>query len=124
MKNLIFIILMIIFTSSSQEKEKIVFLFENGKDSIIKNKYETIYKIRNKHSFKFIEKLHQKNTTRYNSIKDEITSYDDFIQKNKGKNFPDFFSNYSFFVFILEKDNTGCLFEVEKIWLVEENIID
>ena len=41
-----------------------------------------------------------------------------------GTDMPEFFNEYSFYIFILEKDGIGCLIEVEKVWLVEEKITD
>lgn len=124
MKNLMFIFLISFLNSFSQEKEKIIFLFEDGKDTIIENRNETIYKIRNNQTFKFIEKKHHKKEVKYNSVKEKITSYNDFLIKNKDKKYPELFNEYSLYIFIHEKDDFGCLVEVEKVWLVEKKIID
>lgn len=124
MKNLIFIFLITFLNSFSQEKEKIIFLFEDGRDTIIENGNETIYKIGNNQTYKFIEKKHHKKEVKYNSVKEKITSHNDFLRKNKNKKYPELFNEYSFHIFILIKDDIGCLVEVEKVWLVEKKIID
>src|SRR5690606_14472126 len=112
------------FNSFSQEKEKIIFLFGDENDVISETRNQTIYRIDNNHTFKFIKEKHEKFEVKYNTIKDKIVSYNDFLKKNRGKKHPEFFNEYSFYIFILDKDNTGCLIEVEKIWLVEDKIID
>ena len=119
-----FIFLLVFFNSYSQEKEKIIFLFEDGKDNIFKKRNETVYRINNNHTFRFTEKKHKKSKTEYKSVKGKIISYNDFLKKNKEKKYPEFFNEYSFYIFILEKDGIGCLIEVEKVWLVEEKITD
>lgn len=126
MKNLLSISLFVLFVSfsSSQNKNDIVFLFENGKDTFIKNKNEDIYSINKKNHFRYTESKHKKTIINYASIKEKITSYSTFIKLNKGKKYPEFFNEYKFFIYIKESESSGCLVEVEKIWLVEEKIID
>lgn len=125
MKKIIYILLLISVTTFSQEKEKIIFLFEEGKDTLINKKSEEIYKLAKLHSFTFDKTKHKKEKVNYDSIKPKIfATYDKFININKHKQYPDYFSKYSFYILIREENNTGCLVEVEKIWLVEDKIVD
>lgn len=69
MKNLIFVFFIVLLNSFIQEKQKIIFLFEEDKDTIIQNSYETIYKISNNKTFRFIEKKHHKKRLNTISLK-------------------------------------------------------
>lgn len=124
MKNLIFILLVSSMSLCAQKNEKIIFQFEKQKDWLGESNDETIFKIDNVHSFRFIKNKHEKIDVKYDSIRDNFTSYDSFLQKNKGKKYPEYFNEYSFYIFIKEKENYGCLIEVEKIWTVEDKIVD
>lgn len=124
MKNLLFIILFAFLNSFSQNEEKIIFLFENGKDVISSSKNEDIYKLDGKHTFKFIRGKHDKVEINYNLIEEKIITFNEFIRQNKDKKYPELFSNYSFYILIKEKDSIACLIQVDKIWLVEDKIID
>ena len=122
MRNLIYIFLLISVNLLSQEKEKIIFLFDESKDIMYIKKNLEIYAIDKKHTFKYDNEKNEKIEVNYNSIKSNIlTSYSEFIELNKRKKYPEYFNEYSFFIFFKEKD---CLVEVEKIWLVEDKIID
>ncbi len=60
---------------------------------------------------------------KYDSIKQNLlSSFEEFIKKSKGKKYLEYFSDFVFYIFL--NNNTGCLVEVEKIWLVEDKIID
>ncbi|WP_298489450.1 hypothetical protein [uncultured Maribacter sp.] len=125
MRKLIYIFMLISTNLFSQEKEKIIFLFNESKDALIIKKNSEIYSIDKKHTFKYDNKKNQKIDVKYNSIKSNIlTSYSEFIELNKKKKYPEYFTEYVFYVFIKEKDDKGCLIEVEKIWLVEDKMID
>ena len=102
-----------------------IFLFNKNKDTLIVNKDSEIYSIDKKHTFKYTKEKNEKTEVEYNLIKSKIIpSFSEFIKLNKRKKYPEYFNEYSFYVFIKEKDNTGCLVEVEKIWLVEDKIIN
>ena len=108
----------------SQQKEKIIFLFNESKDTLILKKDSEIYFIEKKHTFKFTKEKNEKRKIKYDLIKNNIlTSYSEFLELIKGKKFPEYFKEYSFYVFIKEQDNAGCLVEIEKVWLIED-IID
>jgi len=110
--------------SYSQKKEKIIFLFEDGKDLLKENKNEDVFKIDKKHSFMFSQEKQKKIDVSYNSIKESLITYDAFLVLNKGKKYPDYFNEYLFYIYQPKNDSLGCLIEVEKIWLVEDKIID
>ena len=122
-KNLLLFLLLSI-NIFSQKKEKIIFLYEGQKDTVITNKKEDIYKLDNKHTFKFVKEKHEKTEVDFLLIKEDIISFDDFIKINKGEKYPEFFNRYSFYIFFKKKKNIGFLIEVEKIWMVEDKIID
>jgi hypothetical protein len=124
MKNLLFIILLSFLNSSSQNDGKIIFLFEKEKDTIVSNQNEEIYKIDGKHTFKFIRGKHEKVEVNYNAVKENTVTYNEFIRQNKGKKYPELFNNYSFYILIKQTDSTACLIQVDKVWLVEDKIID
>lgn len=125
MRKLIYIFLLISINLFSQEKEKIIFLFNESKDTMIIKENSEIYSIDKKHTFKYDNEKNKEIDVKYNSIKSSIlTSYSEFIELNKKKKYPEYFTEYVFYVFIKEKDDKGCLIEVEKIWMVEDKIID
>lgn len=124
MKNLIFLILLVSLNSYSQEKEKIIFLFENGRDTVINSQSDNIYMIEGKHTFKFINSKHEKVEVNFNSVKEHLVTYKEFLKKNKSKKYPELFSNYVFYILIKEKNSSACLIQVEKVWLVEDKIVD
>ncbi len=125
MKNQLFL-LIVLFSSIllSQEKEKIIFIFDEINDTIINNNDNEFYKLAKYHSFKYDKIKHKKNMVKFDIIIPNVSKYNEFISSNKHKKFPDFFSDYSIFIFVREDKNTGCLIEVEKIWLVEDKIIN
>ena len=124
MKNLIYVFILISINLFSQEK-KIIFLFDENKDIMLDRKGSEIYAINKKYTFKYDSEKNEKIQVKYDSIKSNILiTYSQFIKLNKRKKYPDYFNEYSFYIFIDEKDENGCLIEVEKIWLVEDNIID
>ena len=124
MKKIIYFLILTSFSFYAQKKEKIVFLFDQNKDSIIlKNNYR-IYKIGNNETFKYSVKKHKKINVTYDSIKKHIISTHDFLKKNKFKKDPIYYNEYKFYIFIKNNYKNGCLVEVEKIWLVESKIAD
>ncbi|PTX62693.1 hypothetical protein C8N46_10289 [Kordia periserrulae] len=123
----IYLILIFAFSilfSNAQQKKEIVFLFEDGKDALIENTNEYIYAINREHHFRYRKKDDKKTIVNYASIKNNIFTYETFLKLNKGKKFPDFFSEYTFLIYQKKNESSGFLIEVEKIWLVEEKIID
>ena len=125
MKNSIYIFLFILMNLYPQQKEKIIFLFNESKDTLIVNKDSEIYSIEKKHTFKFTQEKNKKREMKYDLIKNNIlTSYSEFLELNKGKKYPEYFNDYSFYVFVKKKDNIGCFIEIEKVWLVEDKIVD
>lgn len=126
MKKIILTSLLLLFTVIvySQNQKRIIFNYQSGIDSTIEKKGEYIYKLANEHSFRYVAEKNKKKEVNYSSIKGDITSYDAFIKSNKGKSYPEFFSEYSFYIYIKDTELKGCLIEVEKIWLVEDKISD
>ncbi|WAC03808.1 hypothetical protein N7U66_10535 [Lacinutrix neustonica] len=125
MKKIIYTFLLISLNMFSQEKEKIVFLFNKASDTLIVKHDSEIYSIDKKHTFKFDGKKNEKIETKYDLIKSKkFESFSEFIRLNTGKKYPDYFNIYSFYIFIKDKNDIGCLIEVEKIWLVEDKIVD
>ena len=124
MKRIIFFLLLTSFSFYAQKKDKIVFLFDQKKDSIIlKNNYR-IYKIGNNETFKYSVKKHKEVNVTYESIKEYIISTHDFLKKKKFKKEPNYYNQFNFYIFIKNNYKYGCLVEVEKIWLVESKIAD
>ncbi|OAD42118.1 hypothetical protein [Polaribacter atrinae] len=124
MKKIIFIFLLSTYSLFAQKKEKIIFIYDINKDTIVFNKKKKIYKIGNNQTYQFIEKKHKQTEANYSSIKKYVITIDDFVKKNKTKKFPEYYNEYSFYIFIKNNYKYGCLIEVEKIWLVEDKIID
>lgn len=124
MKNLIFIFLLATFSTFAQKKKQIIFIFEQKKDTIIFKKNERIYNLGNNQTYKFTRKKHKEIMVPYQSIKEHIFTFNDFLKLNKGKEFPKYYNDFSFYIFIRESQNNGCLIEVDKIWLVENKIIN
>ncbi len=119
MRNLIIFILIVLYTikSVSQEKQKVVFIFDKeNKEMEIKN----IYKI-NGLTFKYFDKKNTKEYLSFKSIKSFVLKTSEFKRKlkNNKDSFPEVYSNYDFYIFEPKKDSFGCLYQVEKIWLVE-----
>ena len=106
----------------AQEQKVIIFSYDAVEDTIIEKKKKTIYKLDKKHAFRYNEGKNRKIEVKYDSIKNDIKSYKSFIETNREKKFPDFFDEYSFYIYVRDSATEGCLFEVEKIWLVEEKI--
>jgi hypothetical protein len=124
MKKIIYFLILTSFSFFAQKKEKIVFLFDQNKDSIIlKNNYR-IYTIGNNETFKHSIKKHKEINVTYESIKKHVISPHDFLKKNKFKKNPNYYNEYIFYIFIRKNYKYGCLVEVEKIWLVESKIAD
>ena len=126
MKNCLTILFLLISLSlfSQKTKEVIIFKFDEVKDTIKYNKNTEIYLLDKQHSFKYDAGKHKKEEVSFNSVKGKMIRYDEFIHKTKGKKYPEYFNNYSFYIFLKEKGSLGCLIEVEKIWLVEDKIIN
>lgn len=125
MRYFIFIALFISQTCYSQDEKGIIFLFDKREDSILIKENLEIYKLDDKHSFAYDREKHKKTEVTYESIRCKmIESFSKFLEINKARKYPDFLSDYSFYIFIKEYNNSGCLIEVEKIWLVEDKIID
>jgi hypothetical protein len=124
MKKIIYFLILTSFSFYAQKKEKIVFLFDQNKDSIIlKNNYR-IYTIGNNQTFKYSVKKHKEINVTYEKIKKQVVSTHDFLKKNKFKKDPKYYNEYLFYIFIRNNYKSGCLVEVEKIWLVESKIAD
>jgi hypothetical protein len=78
MKKIIYFLILTSFSFFAQKKEKIVFLFDQNKDSIIlKNNYR-IYTIGNNETFKHSVKKHKEINVTYESIKKHVISTHDF----------------------------------------------
>lgn len=124
MKYIVFFFLLLSFNLNAQQKEEIVFLYQEKKDSIIVKKDERVYDLGNDQTYRFIKDQHKKTRITYSSIKEQIVSIDDFLKLNDKRKFPEYYEKYSFYIFIKEDDDYGYLMEVERIWLVEDEIID
>ncbi len=124
MKNLIFIFLLASFSMFAQKKKRIIFLFKEGKDTVTFKKNERVYYIENNQTYKFIKQKHKEVTVPYQSIKEDIFTFDSFRKLNKEKKFPDYCNEFHFYIFEKGNDNYGCLLEVDKIWIVENKTVD
>lgn len=124
MKIHLFIYLFVCLNTYSQEDNKIIFIFENDKDTFIKSQNDYIYKIDGKHTFKFVDGKHEKIEVNYNSVKENIVTFNQFIKQNKNKKYPELFNDFTFYILVKENDSSACLIQVEKVWLVENKIID
>ncbi len=120
----IILFLLVSFNLNAQQKEEIVFLYQEKKDSIIVKKDERVYDLGKDQTYRFIKDQHKKTRITYSSIKEQIVSIDDFLKLNDKRKFPEYYEKYSFYIFIKEDDDYGYLMEVERIWLVEDQIID
>jgi|SRR5690554_6145061 len=123
MKNIFFLLLFIFSVSSfSQHKKDIVFIFDE------KNKYSHIERdnvyVLNDLAFRFDREKHKKRKIEYDSIKEKIISTKKFKERAKNKKIPEFYGHYNFYLFFKENTKYGWLLEVEKIWLVEDKIVD
>lgn len=124
MKKTMYFLLMISFSFYAQKKEKIVFVYNPNKDSItLKNNYR-IYTIGNNQTFRYSEKKNTEINVSYESIKKYVVSTDNFFKKNKFTKDPKYYNEYSFYILMRKKIGSSCLIEVEKIWLVEDKIVD
>ncbi len=124
MKNLIFIFLLASFSMFAQKKKRIIFLFKEGKDTVIFKKGERVYYMENNQTYKFIKQKHKEVKVPYQSIKKDIFTFDSFRELNKAKDFPEYYNGFHFYIFEKGNDNYGCLLEVDKIWIVESKIVD
>lgn len=120
----IILFLLVSFNLNAQQKEEIVFLYQEKKDSIIVKKDERVYDLGNDQTYRFIKDQQKKTRIAYTSIKEQIVSIDDFLKLNDKRKFPEYYEKYSFYIFIKKEDDYGYLMEVERIWLVEDEIID
>lgn len=108
----------------AQKKERIIFQFDEKRDLLTETNNATIFKLNGVHTFRFVNGNHEKIDVNYHSVKNELTTYNTFIKLNKGKKYPEYFSEYSFYILLEIGENSSCLFEVEKIWTVEDKIVD
>ena len=91
MKYIFYFFLIFSMSLNAQQKDNIIFEFENKKDSLIETNIEIIFKINNEHSFRFNKNKHEKIDVKFDSIKDKFTSYDSFLILNNGKKYPEYF---------------------------------
>lgn len=126
MRKIIFILFfgLIYNKSISQEKQKVIFIIdENNKKEILFENH--IFKLNNL-TFRYYPKKNIKKLVNIDSIKEYIIDVEDFekILKENSDKVPKIYSKYDFYIYISKKSKIGCLYPVERIWLVEKKTIN
>lgn len=109
-------------SSFSQCKEDIIFIFnENNTDVYRQN--DSVY-VLNDLVFRFESRKHNKRKIEYDSIKEKTISIKKFKERTIDVKFPESYNRYNFYLYFRKNNKQGNLLEVERIWIVEDIIID
>lgn len=125
MKYTFFLMSFLLLILFSQKPEQVILIFDDGQDTISLKKELEIYTLEGKYTFQHNKNKHTKYDIEYRQIdEDNIKSYSVFRKINEGKIYPDYFNEYSIYIYVGNKDATGCLVQVERVWIVNDTIID
>lgn len=113
------LILTIVVATSNQTKKKVIFIFDlKAKNTSMKNQYYVI----DDFTFREIGSITLKKYVNLKSVQSDIKTVAEFKRIIEGKPYPEIFSKFKFFIYKPASIDSGCLIEVEKVWLVEEKI--